>query len=122
LESSKDIPRLHLAGSAKPGSRGSALHTVGYPAIAVVTSGIARLCAGPVALSLDGIVSNMFNLSGTISNQFMQMFDLYPPKVSTNLTDWTRLAVLLWTKNNPQPLRFTDTNAVGLSRRFYRSR
>src|SRR5437016_8778363 len=61
-------------------------------------------------LSLDGSVSNMFNLTTTISNQFMQMFDLYVVEASTNLADWTRLAVLLRTNNNPNPLLFQDTN------------
>jgi dienelactone hydrolase len=74
-----------------------------------------------MALSLDGSVSNMFNLSGTISNQFMQMFDLYAVEASTNLADWTRLALLLRTNNNPNPLIVQDTNAASLSQRFYRA-
>lgn len=72
-------------------------------------------------LSLDGSVANMFNLTGTISNQFMQMFDLYPVEASSNLLDWTRLALLLRTNNNPNPLRFQDTNAAGLNQCFYRT-
>jgi hypothetical protein len=40
-----------------------------------------------VSLSLDGGVSKMFNLTGTISNQFMQLFDLYAIEAATNLTD-----------------------------------
>jgi dienelactone hydrolase len=74
-----------------------------------------------VTLTSNGSVSNLFNLTGTISNQFMQMFDLYPVEASTNLLDWMRLAVLLRTNNNPNPLRFQDTNAAGLDRRFYRT-
>src|SRR5437016_7927853 len=72
-------------------------------------------------LSLDGSVSKMFNLTGTISNQFMQMFDLYPVEASTNLVDWTRLGLLLRTNNNSNPLPFEDTNAAALSERFYRT-
>jgi dienelactone hydrolase len=84
-------------------------------------SGISRLADGTVALSLDGSVSKMFNLTGTISNQFMQMFDLYPVEASTNLKDWTPLAMLLRTNNNPSPLIVVDTNAPGLPQRFYRT-
>jgi len=72
-------------------------------------------------LSLDGSVSNMFNLTGTISNQFMQMFDQYVVEASTNLADWTRLALLLRTNNNPNPLLFQDTNFAGLDHGFYRT-
>ncbi len=74
-----------------------------------------------VTLSLDGSASNMFNLTGTISNQFRQMFDLYVVEASTNLTDWARLALLLRTNNNPSPLLFQDTNAAGSSQGFYRT-
>ena len=84
-------------------------------------SGIAALPDRTITLSLDGSVSNMFSLSGTISNQFMQMFDLYAVEASTNLAEWTRLALLLRTNNNPHPLLFQDTNAAGLGERFYRT-
>jgi len=84
-------------------------------------TGIIALADKTVGLSLDGSVSNMFNLTGTISNQFMQMFDLYPVEASTDLADWTRLALLLRTNNDPNPLLFQDPNAAGLNRRFYRT-
>jgi dienelactone hydrolase len=84
-------------------------------------SGVAPLPDKTMTLTLDGGVSKMFNLTGAISNQFMQMFDLYPVEASTNLLDWARLAVLLRTNNNPNPLLFQDTNAAGLDRRFYRT-
>jgi pimeloyl-ACP methyl ester carboxylesterase len=75
-----------------------------------------------IALSLEGSVSNLIpGLSGTISNQFMQMFDLYVVEASTNLVDWTRLPLLLRTNNNPTPLLFQDTNAAGFRQRFYRT-
>jgi hypothetical protein len=71
-------------------------------------------------LSLNGSVSNLIpGLTGTSSYEFMQMFDLYIVEASTNLADWTRLAMLLRTNNDPNPLLFHDTNAPGLSRRFY---
>lgn len=72
-------------------------------------------------LRLDGDVSNMFSLSATISNQFMQMFDLYPVEASENLIDWTSLAWLLRTNNNPAPLLYTDPGAGGFNARFYRT-
>ncbi len=74
-----------------------------------------------VALSLDGSVSNMFNLTGTISNQFMSMYDFYVIEASPNLTDWGPLARLLRTNNNPTPLVFRDTNAAGANQHFYRT-
>lgn len=84
-------------------------------------SGITALPDKTIALSLDGSVSNMFNLSGTISNQFMQMFDLYAVETSTNLMDWAPLALRLRTNNNPNPLIVQDTNAAGLGQGFYRA-
>src|SRR6266436_2592219 len=72
-------------------------------------------------LSLDGSVSNMFNLTGTTSNQFMQLFDLYVVEGSRNLADWTRLAILQRTNNNPSPLYFQHTNFAGLDKGFYRT-
>src|SRR5881396_2752905 len=80
-------------------------------------SGITALPDKSILLSLDGSVSNMFKFTGTISNQFMQMFDLYPVEASSNLAEWTRLALLLRTNNDPNPLLFQDPNAAGLSRR-----
>ena len=84
-------------------------------------TGLTVLPDQTVTLSLDGSVSNMFNLTGTISNQFQQMFDLYLVEASTNLLDWTRLALLLRTNNDPNPLLFHDTNAASFSQRFYRT-
>lgn len=84
-------------------------------------SGLTVLPDNTATLSLDGSVANMFNLTGTISNQFQQMFDLYAVEASTNLADWTPLALLLRTNNNPNPLLFQDTNAAGLNQRFYRT-
>lgn len=74
-----------------------------------------------VTLALNGSVSNRFHLTAAISNQFMEMFDLYPVDASTNLLSWTRLALLLRTNNNPEPLLFQDTHAAGQDRRFYRT-
>ena len=83
-------------------------------------SGITVSLDQTATLSLDGSVSNMFSLSGTISSQFMQMFDLYAVEASTNLAEWTRLALLLRTNNNPHPLLFQDTNATNAGPYFYR--
>jgi dienelactone hydrolase len=83
--------------------------------------GITVLPDHTITLSLQGSVSNMFNLSGTISNQFMQMFDLYPVEASTNLVDWTPLCSPLRANNDLNPLIFQDTNAAGLNQRFYRT-
>lgn len=84
-------------------------------------SGIAVLPDKTVTLRLDGSVANMFSLTGTISNQFMQMFDMYAVEDSANLVDWARLASLLRTNSDPNPLQFHDTNAADGNRRFYRT-
>jgi hypothetical protein len=74
--------------------------------------GIAALPDRTITLSLGGSVSNMFNLTGTISNQFMQMFDLYAVDASANLMDWAPLALLLRRNDNPDPLMVQDTNVT----------
>jgi dienelactone hydrolase len=84
-------------------------------------TGLTLLPDRAVTLSLDGSVANIFNLTGTISNQFSQMFDLYPVEASVNLADWTPLDLLVRTNNNPSPLLFRDTNAASLGLRFYRT-
>lgn len=83
--------------------------------------GITALPDRTITLTLGGSVTNMFNLSGTISNQFMQMFDIYAVEASTNLMDWSPLALLLRTNNNPNPLIVQDTNAAGQSQHFFRA-
>ena len=73
-------------------------------------------------LTLGGSVLGMFtNLPTAISNQFMQMFDLYPLDVSSNLTDWTSFAIPARTNNNSSPLVVVDTNAPDSLQRFYRT-
>lgn len=74
-----------------------------------------------VTLTLDGSVSNLFNLASSISGKFMQMFDRYVVETSTNLTDWTRLVTLLRTNSDTNPLSFQNTNAAGFERLFYRT-
>jgi dienelactone hydrolase len=84
-------------------------------------SGITIFPDKTIALHIEGSVSNMFKLTGTISNRFMQAFDLYPVETSTDLVNWTRLGLLLRTNNDPDPLLFTDGRVGGLSQRFYRT-
>jgi dienelactone hydrolase len=84
-------------------------------------SGINVLPDSTTVLSLDGSVSNMFNLDGVIATHFAQTFDLYPVEASTNLKEWVRLAILLRTNNNPHPLQFADASAIDSSHRFYRT-
>lgn len=74
-----------------------------------------------ITLSLGGSVANLISLSGGISNQFMQMFDLYPVEASSNLADWTPLTSLLRTNNNSNPLLVEDIEAASLDKRFYRT-
>ena len=84
-------------------------------------SGVSLGPGQSVELSLEGSVSGMFNLTGTISNQFRQMFDIYPVEASSNLTDWTSLAHLLKVNSDSTALMFQDTNAAVLIQRFYRT-
>lgn len=72
-----------------------------------------------VTLSFAGSVSNMFDLPPAVSNQFMQMFDLYPVDASSDLGTWARQAVLLRTNSSPAPLLYQETNLA--SERFYRT-
>ena len=64
-----------------------------------------------ISLSLGGSVSNLFNVTGAVSNRFMQAFDLYPVEASSDLVNWTRLGLLLRTNNDPNPLLFVDAEA-----------
>jgi hypothetical protein len=83
--------------------------------------GIALTPDKSVILKLNGSASNLFNLTGTVSNQFLQMFDLYLVEASADLLNWTRLDLLLRTNNDPNPLMIQDTNAVSFQERFYRT-
>jgi len=74
-----------------------------------------------VTLQLDGSVAQMFNLTGTISSQFMRFCDLYVVEASTTLVDWRRLAMLSRTNSDPGPLRFHDPSAADRSTCFYRT-
>lgn len=76
--------------------------------------------SGDAVLTLDGSVSNMFNLTGTISNQFDQMFDLYPVEASEDLVNWRGVAFMMRTNNNPAPIVVNDTNSAA-AQRFYRT-
>jgi hypothetical protein len=84
-----------------------------------------RIAVAPdqtVTMSLDGNVANLIpGLSGTLQSLLNQMFDLYLVEASTNLTDWTRLATLPRTNNNPGPLSYQDTEAPNHAHRFYRT-
>ena len=94
---------------------------VGLGASLAQPTGISAAPDKTVTLSLHGSVSNLFNVTGTVRAQFMQMFDRYVVEASTNLTDWTRLATLLRTNSDPNPLLFQHTNAAGFERLFYRT-
>ena len=73
-------------------------------------SGIGRRADGTLELSLDGSVSNMLNLSVTISNQFMQMSDMYLVESSPDLKVWRPFASLLRT-NSPPAFRKISSHA-----------
>jgi hypothetical protein len=72
-----------------------------------------------IALQPDRTVQ--LTLGGRVDGHFKDYFDLYPIEVSSNLVDWTHLVTLLRTNTTNNPLRFTDTQATNLDRRFYRT-
>lgn len=74
-----------------------------------------------VRLVLGGSVSNLLNLTGATAGKFLQLFDMYPVDVSTNLVGWTRLVSPLRTINSAEPLMVTDVGAHDSARRFYRT-
>jgi dienelactone hydrolase len=125
---------LHFSKGVRPEKRLAILPLLVLSTL-FVTAGIVRAQPVPhhfesitvlpdrtIKLSLDGSVSGMIpNLPVAISNQFMQMFDLYPVEASSNLSDWTSLAMPLRTNNNPNPLIVEDTNAPAAPQRFYRT-
>jgi hypothetical protein len=75
-----------------------------------------------VALSLGGSVSNLIpGLTGSLSNQFLQMFDMYVVETSTKLPGWTRAATLLRTNSEASPLQFHDPQPAAGGPRFYRT-
>ncbi len=102
---------LLLAGSAKLPAQPVPHHF----------SGITVAPDQAATLSLDGSAAGLVNLTGTISNQFRLLSDLYPVETSTDLIDWTRLALLRRTNSDAAPLLFQDTHAAGASPRFYRT-
>ena len=82
--------------------------------------GITASPDGTITLSLNGSVSNLVSISGTISNQFLKMFDLYLVDTSTNLVDWTPVALLQRTNNDPQPLIVRDIPTADRHESYYR--
>src|SRR5262249_2297986 len=60
------------------------------------------------------------DLGGTVPSKFRSYFDLYLLEVSRDMTEWNPLASLLRTNASTDPLTYTDTDAGGLSHRFYR--
>lgn len=83
---------------------------------------VARATDGTVTLTLNGRVSGLISgLSTTISNQVVQMFDLYPVEVSENLTDWSVLDWIRRGNDDPTPLLFQDTESPAFDKRFYRT-
>src|SRR5262249_4645734 len=60
------------------------------------------------------------DLGGTVPSKFRSYFDLYLLEVSRDMTEWNPLASLLRTNASTDPLTYTDTDAGGLSQRFYR--
>ncbi len=95
-------------------------------AIGSVTSQVAVLMFTTVH-RFGGITANpdhtiSLNLAGVVPSPFAPWYDIYPLEVSTNLVDWSPLAMLLRTNNSSDALSYRDTNATNLDQRFYRTR
>lgn len=78
-----------------------------------------------IRVSPEGIVSLTLGGGYTpgvgLSNRFQPNFDIYPLEASTNLVDWVPLKWLVRTNASTNALTFVDSEANGLTQRFYRT-
>ena len=92
-----------------------------------VTSQVARLKVfvpaphGFSNLEVTSDRSASMTFTGETSALFGPYYDLYPLEVSSNLVDWTPLALLQRTNAALDPLDFPDPDAPKFGQRFYRT-
>jgi hypothetical protein len=72
-----------------------------------------------ITASLDGNVS--LNLAGVAPSPFAPYYDIFPLEVSTNLLDWSPLAMLQRVNDSTDAVGYRDTGARNLNQRFYRT-
>jgi Platelet-activating factor acetylhydrolase, isoform II/Immunoglobulin domain len=93
-------------------------------AIGSVTSRVALLTF--TTHRIDGITANpdhtiSLNLAGVVPRLFAPYYDLYPLDASTNLVDWSPLAMLQRTNASLDALSYLDSEATNFDQRFYRT-
>jgi hypothetical protein len=74
---------------------------------------------GRITPNLDHTIS--LSLTGVVPRPFSPYYDLYPLETSTNLVDWSPLAMLLRTNNSSDALSYRDPAAANFDQRFYRT-
>jgi hypothetical protein len=93
--------------------------------IGSVTSRVALLTLTTVH-RIEGITVNpnhtiSFSLTGVVSRLFAPYYDLYPLDASTNLVDWSPLAMLQRTNAFLDALNYLDPEAANFDQPFYRT-
>src|SRR6185436_3182180 len=61
------------------------------------------------------------NLAGVVPKPFAPYFDIYPLEVSSNLMDWSPLALLQRTNDSTDAVSYRDPDAANFFQRFYRT-
>ena len=94
-------------------------------AIGSVTSRVALLTLSTVH-RIEGIAANpghtiSLSLEGVGPRPFTNLYDIYPLDASTNLVDWSPLAMLQRTNASLDALSYLDPDATNFDKRFYRT-
>jgi len=89
-----------------------------------VTSGFARLTfpnhrLDRITAHPDHTVS--LSLAGDVPSVFAPYYDIYVLDASTNLVDWSPLAMLQRTNSSSDALGYFDPDAISLDKKFYRT-
>jgi hypothetical protein len=90
-----------------------------------VTSRVAVLMFTTVH-RIAGITANpdhsiSLSLAGVVPKASAPYYDIYPLEVSTNLVDWSPLAMLQRTNDSSAALNYLDSDATSFEKRFYRT-
>jgi hypothetical protein len=94
-------------------------------ALGSVTSRVARLTFTTVH-RIDRITANpdhtiSLSLAGLVPSLFAPYYDIYLLEASTNLVDWSPLAMLQRTNDSTDALNYLDADATNFDQRFYRT-
>jgi predicted dienelactone hydrolase len=72
-----------------------------------------------IAAKPDHTIS--LSLAGIVPSLFAPYYDIYPLEASTNLMNWSPLAMLQRTNNSSDALSYLDSNATNFDKRLYRT-